>query len=76
MLGRGCMRVRRLPLLDALIATIGERPMRFEDITRSIANQGYAKALIQDVRYDLQYLKRKRVVSEIGQGFVSTRRLA
>jgi ribosomal protein L32E len=70
------MRKKRLPLLDVLIATIGERPMRFDDVTRSIANQGYAKVLIQDVRDDLQYLKRKRMVSEISQGFVSTRRFA
>lgn len=70
------MRVRRLPLIDVLIATIGERPMRFEDVTRSIANQGYKETLIQDVRDDLRYLKRKRMVSEIGQGFVSTRRFA
>ena len=75
MVNRG-RRTKRLPLFDALIATIGERPMRFEDVTRSIAKQGYKKVLIQDVRDDLRCLKRKRIVSETEQGFISTRRFA
>ena len=68
--------MKRLPLLDVLIATIGERPMRVEDVTRSIAKQGYKKVLIQDVRDDLRCLKRKRIVSETEQGFISIRRFA
>ena len=75
MVNRG-RRTKRLPLFDALIATIGERPMRFEDVTRSIAKQCYKKVLIQDVRDDLRCLKRKRIVSETEQGFISTRRFA
>jgi len=50
--------------------------MRFEDVTRSIAKQGYSNLLVQDVRDDLRCLKRKRIVSETEQGFISTRRFA
>lgn len=75
MVNRG-RRTKRLPLLDALIATIGERPMRYEDVIRSIAKKGYKKVLTQDVRDDLRCLKRKRIVSETKQGFISTMRFA
>lgn len=67
---------RRLTLSDALIVTIGERPMRLSDITRAIAKQGHGKALLQCVREEIDILRRKRIVAEIREGFISTRRCA
>lgn len=67
-----------LSLIDTLIATIGERPMRLPAIARSIAKQGHSKATIREVRLGLEELERRRVVTEIDLGFVSvtTRRIA
>lgn len=70
------MRLRRLPIRDTLIATIGERAMRLEDVTQSIAKQGHAKALLQDIRDELRSLKRACIIAESADGYRSTRRFA
>lgn len=69
------MRVR-LSLEDSLIATIGERPMSLHAITEALAKQGHKNKLLQDVRHSIEDIRRRHIVADTRDGFVSARRFA
>lgn len=65
-----------LSLLDTIVATVGDRPVRFEELTAAIEREGHGKVGLWLVKAAVQSLADGHVISKTDQGFISTRRFA